>query len=144
MSSPENPEDKPRAYKQILVLESERAKVDEVVEKVEKQLLDLGWTSDEIGGFDVAISEAMANAIVHGNHDDKSKKVTVEIDLGEREATVSVANEGGGFDVSAVMDPTADENILKTSGRGIFLMRQYCDTVEFLDGGKKAVLTKRR
>jgi serine/threonine-protein kinase RsbW len=92
----------------------------------------VGFDEDSMHWVGVAVRESVINAIKHGNHNDQSKLVHVEFtsstDTGE--LAVSIRDEGEGFDPGTVADPLAPENMLKSSGRGIFLMRNFMDDVE--------------
>lgn len=93
----------------------------------------------------MALREALANAMKHGNAGDPAKRVTVRLELEDRLFRITVADEGGGFEPGRVADPLAPENRLKTSGRGIFYMRSFMDDVryDFSHGGTRVVLEKR-
>lgn len=93
----------------------------------------------------MALREAVANAIKHGNRQDLSKHVHLEMDVVADTLAISIRDEGEGFDPKAVDDPLAPENRLKTSGRGIFYMRTFMDDVRFqrhAEGGMEIVLKK--
>ena len=93
----------------------------------------------------MALREALANAIKHGNRQDASKRIHLEMDVVGQNLQISIRDEGEGFDPSAVDDPLAPENRLKTSGRGIFYMKTFMDDVRFRrveGGGMEIVLTK--
>jgi serine/threonine-protein kinase RsbW len=93
----------------------------------------------------MALREALANAIKHGNHQDAGKRVHVEMDVVADTLAISIRDEGVGFDPDAVVDPLAPENRLKTSGRGIFYMKTFMDDVRFerhASGGMQIVLKK--
>ncbi len=93
----------------------------------------------------MAVREAVANAIKHGNRQDMSKHVHLEMDVVADTLAISIRDEGEGFDPGAVVDPLAPENRLKTSGRGIFYMRTFMDEVRFQrhpEGGMEIVLKK--
>ena len=93
----------------------------------------------------MALREALANAIKHGNRQDTSKRIHLEMDVVGQNLQISIRDEGEGFDPSAVDDPLAPENRLKTSGRGIFYMKTFMDDVRFRrleGGGMEIVLTK--
>ena len=93
----------------------------------------------------MALREAVANAIKHGNQMDLSKNVHVEMDVVADTLAICIRDEGEGFEPTAVGDPLAPENRLKTSGRGIFYMRTFMDEVRFRrhpDGGMEIVLKK--
>ena len=90
------------------------------------------------------MNEALVNAIEHGNKGDRKKKVIVACQLGPERAEITVTDQGTGFDPSAVPDCTADENLCKTCGRGIAMMRGFMDTVEFEGKGNTVRLVKFR
>ncbi len=93
-------------------------------------------------GLLVAITEAVSNAIIHGNRQDSSKRVylLLERSAGTPWLRVQVEDEGEGFDPNAIPDPTSEERLLAESGRGVFLMRAFADEVNFLKGGRCAEL----
>ena len=93
--------------------------------------------------FRVGLTEALSNAMLYGNGHDPSKRVRVEVTLGQGEITARVTDQGNGFDPHAVPDPTTPENLLKTGGRGLFLMRQLLDEVMFNDEGNQVTLVLR-
>ncbi len=85
----------------------------------------------------VALTEALSNAILRGNHDDVMREVRVRADVDSRRLVLEVRDEGSGFDLEACTeDPTTPENLLREDGRGLFLMRRLMDQVErFSDDG---------
>ena len=78
----------------------------------------------------LCISEAVVNSIEHGNNYDEEKNVSVEVACDKKEFIVTVSDEGKGFDMSALPDPTQKSNIKKESGRGIHIIKSYCETME--------------
>ena len=93
----------------------------------------------------MALREALANAIKHGNAQDTAKRVHLEMDVKDHTLKIRIRDEGTGFDPARVADPLATENRLKTSGRGIFYMKTFMDEVRFSQadgGGMEIVLTK--
>jgi serine/threonine-protein kinase RsbW len=98
----------------------------------------------------VAIRESVINAIKHGNRNDESKLVFVDFDTTDARdgaaLEIRVRDQGEGFDPTTLPDPLAPENLLKTSGRGIFLMRAFMDEVRFrgLEPGTEVTMLKRR
>src|ERR1700757_3797418 len=93
----------------------------------------------------MALREALANAIKHGNGQDPGKRVHLEMEVADSTLRINIQDEGQGFDPSRVLDPLAPENRLKTSGRGIFYMKTFMDEVRFRQmdgGGMQIVLTK--
>ena len=93
-------------------------------------------SEDHYGNILVAVTEAVNNAMQHGNKLDPSKKVDVEFKADEKSITFLVHDQGDGFDFDTLPDPTNPENIEKPSGRGVFLMRHLADKVEFSDDGR--------
>lgn len=92
---------------------------------------------DYYGELLIALTEAVNNAIVHGNKLDASKQVRLTFDLlNDTTMRFTIEDEGPGFDYSNLPDPTAPENIEKPHGRGVFLMRQLSDDCNFEDGGR--------
>jgi serine/threonine-protein kinase RsbW len=94
----------------------------------------------------VALTEALSNAILYGNGEDRAKQVRVRASLSERALVLEVADEGSGFDLEACsIDPTDPRHLEREDGRGLFLMRQLMDRVErFTDGGNVVRLTLHR
>ena len=99
--------------------------------------------SDEVT-FDVklAVQEAVVNAAEHGNEYDENKSVCICCEATDEAIKVTVVDEGPGFDPCCVPDPTLPENILRESGRGVFLMRSLCDEVCYSDKGTKVTIVK--
>ena len=109
----------------------------------------LGFDEDSMHWVGVAVRESVINAIKHGNRQDQRKMVYVDFttaDEPDHELTISVRDEGEGFEPGAVADPLAPENMLKSSGRGIFLMRNFMDDVvlrKVPEGGMEVRMVKR-
>lgn len=103
--------------------------------------------SEELSfGIEMALREAVTNAMVHGNQEDESKSVEIVFNCHDNELEIDVCDQGDGFDPGKVPDPTNAENLLKTSGRGIFLMRTFMDEIEWRnrpEGGTAVRMTKR-
>jgi serine/threonine-protein kinase RsbW len=91
---------------------------------------------DIYGNIMIAVTEAVNNAIKHGNSNDKAKNVHLSLALNDSMIKFIVKDEGPGFDYQDLPDPTAPENLEKPGGRGIFLMRHLSDEVEFKDKGR--------
>lgn len=91
---------------------------------------------DIYGNIMIAVTEAVNNAIKHGNRFDKSKNVALSLSLQESLIKFIIMDEGEGFDYKNLPDPTAPENLEKPGGRGIFLMKHLSDEVTFKDEGK--------
>lgn len=91
---------------------------------------------DHYGNILVAVTEAVNNAIQHGNKLDPGKKVQLSFSSGDNMLSFDVSDQGDGFNFSSLPDPTNPENIEKPNGRGVFLMRHLADKVEFLNDGR--------
>lgn len=96
---------------------------------------------DLYGNIMIAVTEAVNNAIKHGNSNNSSKNVFLSLTLDENLLTFVIKDEGSGFEYDNLPDPTAPENIEKPGGRGIFLMRHLSDEVEFTENGKTVELS---
>lgn len=106
-----------------------------------------GVSDDAAFGIDLAVREAVTNAVIHGNRQDEDKTVDLTLKSSPDAVEISVHDQGPGFNPEAVPDPTAQENILKASGRGIFFMRSFMDEVDWLirpGGGTTVRMLKRR
>jgi serine/threonine-protein kinase RsbW len=106
-----------------------------------------GMSDDAAFGIDMAVREAVTNAVLHGNRQDENKTVDIVLKSSPDAVEISVHDQGPGFNPESVPDPTATENILKTSGRGIFFMRTFMDEVDWLirpEGGTTVRMLKRR
>jgi serine/threonine-protein kinase RsbW len=96
---------------------------------------------DIYGNIMIAVTEAVNNAIKHGNVGDSSKNVFLSLSLHENLLKFIIKDEGTGFDYHSLPDPTAPENIEKPGGRGIFLMKHLSDDVAFKDNGRVVELS---
>ncbi|WP_138430584.1 ATP-binding protein [Fodinibius saliphilus] len=85
----------------------------------------------------LTLSEAVNNAIVHGNEQDPDKNTYINVKLNDRTLSISIRDEGDGFDPSDTPDPLKEENLLNEGGRGIYLMEQYADEIQFNDEGRE-------
>ena len=106
-----------------------------------------GISDDAVFGIDMAVREAVTNAVLHGNREDDNKTVDIVLKSSPDAVEISVHDQGPGFNPEDVPDPTAKENILKASGRGIFFMRTFMDEVDWLirpEGGTTVRMLKRR
>jgi serine/threonine-protein kinase RsbW len=94
--------------------------------------------------FRVGITEALANAVLYGNRADPRKTVRVEVSLDREKVEVCVMDEGEGFDPDAVPDPTLPDNLERPGGRGLFLIRELMDEVQYNERGNEVRLVLRR
>ncbi len=95
---------------------------------------------DSYGNMLVALTEAVNNAITHGNKYNPKKKVNLDFKTNGKEISFIVKDEGNGFDYNHVPDPTLPENINKLNGRGVFLMKTLADEIKFEENGSSVRL----
>ncbi|MBW8875125.1 MAG: ATP-binding protein [Acidobacteria bacterium] len=119
----------------------------ELVQVVLRDCLQrIGMDEDAQHWVDVAVREALANAIKHGNLQDPAKQVHVDLAVEGSDLVIRVEDEGVGFDPSLLGDPLAPENLLRPNGRGIFYMRSFMDDITYGSGpggGTMVTLRKR-
>ena len=129
-----------------MTLESELSSVDPVEAKAEGLAREAGFDEDTSSQIAMVVREAVINAILHGNKKDPAKQVQVSYELNAEALKIKIADEGPGLDPDSVPDPLAPENILRSSGRGIFLMKAIMDEVHFhqLNPGTEIELIKHR
>ena len=104
-----------------------------------------GFGEDDLMKIGMAVRESMVNAVVHGNRYNANKKVRFAVTHNGHRLTIRIADEGEGFDFESLPDPLAPENLLRTSGRGIFLIRSFMDEFEMRHlepGGTEVTLVK--
>lgn len=121
-------EDK-RSYR--MVIESDLNNVSKVEKTTEKIAKLMRFSEEERDSLAIAVTEIVGNAIVHGNKKNKNKKVTVDFEYRDNKITVLIQDEGKGFNEKEVANPLEPENLLKESGRGIFIVRALMDQVDF-------------
>jgi serine/threonine-protein kinase RsbW len=118
----------------------------ELVQVIAEHLCETaGLDDDGSHWIGMAVREAVANAIKHGNKLDVKKRVYATFDLRDATLAICIADEGGGFDPTKVSDPLNPQNLMKTSGRGIFYMRTFMDHVEYSfapNGGTQLTMMK--
>ena len=126
---PENASHTPEAVERLM--ESTLDSVDSAEELALGLAERAGVDEDDLMKVGMAVRESMVNAVVHGNRYNANKKVRFSVASDAERFTVRVADEGEGFDWNSLPDPLAPENLMKTSGRGIFLIRSFMDEVTF-------------
>lgn len=105
-----------------------------------------GFPEGDCQKISMAVREGVINAIRYGNEEQRHKKVGLIFEMNTEKFVVRILDQGRGFDLTEVADPLAEENLLKTSGRGIFLMRTFMDELEVRrspEGGAELVMAKR-
>jgi serine/threonine-protein kinase RsbW len=127
------------------LLDSDLSSVDRAEELASGMAQLAGFDQDDLIKIGIAVREAMVNAVVHGNRYNENKKVRFSVVKNSERLIVRVADEGEGFEFEHLPDPLAPENLLRASGRGIFLIRSFMDELEIRrlePGGIELVLTK--
>lgn len=119
--------------------------VSEVEAAADKLAQEAGLDDDQRFHVSMAVREAAVNAVLHGNQHDPSKQLAVSLENTGSALVFIIADQGEGLDASALPDPLAPENLLRSSGRGIFLIRSFMDEVHFrqLNPGTELTLVKR-
>ncbi|NNE70051.1 MAG: ATP-binding protein [Rhodothermales bacterium] len=123
-----------------LKLESSLEHMDRIVEETDQFLMPLGLDDDLAYNIVLVTTEAVTNAIEHGNAMDADKWVHVHYEATENVVEISVEDEGEGFSPSAVPDPLAEENLLAGGGRGVYLIEEIADEVEYQADGRRVVM----
>ena len=132
--------------KKELNLPSHLESVEKAAFEAETFAKQSGISEEALFGVDMAVREAVANAVKHGNKEDETKQVEVAFRNLSEGFEITVRDFGAGFDVEEIPDPTNPENLLKASGRGILFMRTFMDRVEWFnhtDGGMIVKMLKR-
>jgi len=129
-----------------LTLSSSLESVDRVERAAEDFAIRSGFDEDTAANVAMAVREAAVNAVLHGNAYNPEKQITATLELTADSLIARIADQGPGLDPSTIPDPLAPENILRGSGRGIFLIRTFMDEVNFrqLHPGTELTLIKHR
>lgn len=104
----------------------------------------LGFCQDDLFSLRLAMDEALINAIMHGNGGHEHKRVFVSLAVTRQFVQVTIRDEGDGFDINSLFDPTEDEHVHDTHGRGVFLIRQFMTEVTFNEKGNEITFALRR
>ena len=116
-------------------LPSEVAAISPFVDRLMVLFRKCGCASQAESDVEIALREALANAIIHGNHENPRKHVHVRCRCNPDELSIAVKDEGRGFEIDKIADPTVPESIGSVHGRGIYLMKALMDEVRFEEGG---------
>ena len=111
-------------------LDSTLETVDSAEQTASRIAAEAGFDEEEVMRISMAVREAAVNAVLHGNAYDPNKKVNVDFVSDAKDLVITIRDQGKGLDLEKIPDPLAPENLLKTSGRGIFLIRSFMDEVE--------------
>lgn len=125
----------------VLELPNDLRAIEGSVDYLMDKGCEVGFDRDRLRlNFRVGLTEALANAMLYGNSRDPRKRVRIEAHLSPRKIRVQVTDEGRGFNPEAVSDPTLPANRVRAGGRGIFLIRQLMDQVEFNERGNSITM----
>jgi serine/threonine-protein kinase RsbW len=138
------PLDRPKDGPLRFSLSSTMESVSEVEAAAEKLAAEAGLDEDERFKLTMAVREAAVNAVLHGNDYDPVKKITASFENTGKSLVITIADEGKGLDPATIPDPLAPENLMRGTGRGIFLIRSFLDEVHFrqLNPGTELTLVK--
>ncbi|MCP9292104.1 ATP-binding protein [Gracilimonas sediminicola] len=125
---------------QTLTLQSTYEEVERVEHMLAALQEELGFNDEFYARLMLTVSEAATNGILHGNKLDESKIVTIKAYKDDSKLIFDSKDQGEGFDPESIPDPLAEENLLKTSGRGVFLMEEYADEVSYSENGTRLKL----
>ena len=125
---------------QEITLKSDPQNLNEVESFVRKFAKDYDINEDIYPNILISVTEAVNNAIIHGNKKNIDKEVQIILSSSQNKVEIAVSDEGKGFDPESVPDPTLAENIEKLGGRGVFLIQQLCDKVIFKNEGRTCVM----
>ncbi len=129
-----------------VTLESNLKNVEVADELSRRVTTDAGFPEDEREQIEMAVHESLINAIWHGNKNDESKRVWLRYQIHGDRLEVRIRDQGEGFDLDAIPNPLEEENLLRVSGRGIFLIRSFMDDFQvkkLREGGTEVVMIKR-
>lgn len=124
-------------------LPSDLALMNGVLQYLLERVAKLGLIKPERSNLFIALDEAFVNAVKHGNKNDPSKLVRVTAELSSKEACFTIEDEGAGFNVQEIPDPRDPANLFKTSGRGVLLIYNIMDEVEYNAQGNRVKMVKR-
>jgi serine/threonine-protein kinase RsbW len=129
-----------------LTLGSSLESVDTVEQTAQDFAVRAGFDEDTVANIVMAVREAAVNAVIHGNAYNPQKQITASFETNSDSLIIRITDQGAGLDPNNLPDPLAPENILRGSGRGIFLIRAFMDEVHFrqLHPGTELTLIKHR
>jgi serine/threonine-protein kinase RsbW len=140
----ENPELLPHVHEKIeFELPSDLGLMNGVLEYLQERVSKLGLIKPDRSNLFVALDEAFVNAVKHGNKNDPSKLLRITAELSPNEASFTVEDEGEGFDIREIPDPCDPANLFRTSGRGVLLIYNIMDEVEYNAQGNRVKMVKR-
>lgn len=125
---------------ETLIIKSDVNELAKVATITEEICIRCGLIEDEIDDISIAVTEAVNNAIKHGNKEDSTKSIKIVFEVETDRIKIRIKDEGKGFQLEEVKDPRKNENLLKDDGRGILIMKALMDEVKVLSGSDGNVL----
>jgi len=132
-----------KTKKVVIIVPSRTESIKTVSSKILGSLKPYGVSEETLFDIRLSTEEAVRNAIVHGNLSDKNLLTTVSYWIEDGAINIEVEDEGVGFDRGALPDPTTEENLMKGSGRGIYLINRLMDSARFNESGNKITMIKK-
>jgi len=125
---------------ETLIIKSDVNELAKVATITEEICMRFGLIEDEIDDISIAVTEAVNNAIKHGNKEDSTKSIKIVFEIETDRIKIRIKDEGKGFQLEEVKDPRKNENLLRDDGRGILIMKALMDEVKVLSGSEGNVL----
>lgn len=122
---------------------NDTSETHDVQERIVGILEQHNWPMRDVFGVRLALEEALVNAIKHGNRMDPDKQVFIQCQFAPDEVCVLIEDQGEGFQISNIPDPTEEDNLDKPGGRGIMLIRSFMSSVEYNDKGNRLTMRKK-
>lgn len=116
--------------------------IPDCIGKIINKIKQLSLSEEELFDIKLCLQEALVNAVKHGNKFDPGLEAEVSVEAADNYLTIQVRDQGTGFDDKSVPSPVHTENLTKTSGRGVYLIKELMDKVEFFDRGSGVKMTK--
>jgi serine/threonine-protein kinase RsbW len=137
--------DKPQISDNVITIPSDAIFLAAVDDFVYEMFSKNGVAKASIADFAISVSEIVNNSITHASGGDRGKPISVKIDIVDDEATISIKDQGPGFNPHNLPDPLANENLLKQVGRGIFIVKSLMDNVDFnITGDGSEIIRKKK
>ena len=125
-------------------IKSQASELERVCGQILAEVVSNSFVEEDVFAIHLALEEAFVNAAKHGNKNDSNKKITIDYSISDDKFEITVSDEGEGFQPDAIPDPRSEENLCKTSGRGLLLIRSYMDKVEYSEKGDAILMVKNK
>lgn len=131
-------------FSRSVAVESTSSGIVGVCKDILSELEARGFKQDDIFAVHLALEEAFINAVKHGNRMDPTKEVKISYSVSVNKVEITMGDEGGGFEPNSIPDPRYGDNLYRTEGRGLFLIRSYMDVVKYNERGNVVRMVKYR